>query len=130
MATVSRMGAFPLRKRARWTLKNDDSYTLEAQNRAGRTPARIPVPHSTVRFAPSPLSRRSPGGLVFWFSLVRNTSPPLSAVTEGRRRGRAGWRGGGVAGWRGGWLGWLGWVGRLGWLVGLARAIGFDSLGA
>ena len=44
----------------------------------------------------------------------------------------AGWRVGGVAGWRGGWLGWLGWlgwVGRLGWLVGLARAIGFDSLG-
>ena len=38
-----------------------------------------------------------------------------------------------MAGWRGGWLGWLGWlgwVGRLGWLVGLARAIGFDSLGA
>ena len=37
-----------------------------------------------------------------------------------------------MAGWRGGWLGWLGWLGwvcRLGWLVGLARAIGFDSLG-
>ena len=32
-----------------------------------------------------------------------------------------------MEGWRGGWLGW---VGRLGWLVGLARAIGFDSLGA
>ena len=37
----------------------------------------------------------------------------------------AGWQGGGL-----GWLGWLGWVGRLGWLVGLARAIGFDSRGA
>ena len=38
-----------------------------------------------------------------------------------------------MAGWRGGWLGWLGWlgwVGRLGWLVGLARAIGFDALRA
>ena len=35
-----------------------------------------------------------------------------------------------MAGWLGGWLGWLGWVGRLGWLVGLARAIGFDSRGA
>ncbi len=41
----------------------------------------------------------------------------------GERVGRvAGWR----AGWLG-WLGWLGWVGRLGWLVGLAKAIGFDS---
>ena len=81
------MGAFPLRKGRGGEYKSDDSITLEAQNRAGRTPARFRVLHSTVRFAPSPLSRRSPGGLVFWFSLVRNTSPPLSAVTEGRRRG-------------------------------------------
>ena len=94
MATVSRMGAFPLRKRARWTLKNDDSYTLEAQNRAGRPPPPFPVLHSTVRFAPSPLSRRSPGGLVFWFSLVRNTSPPPLGGDGGQAAGESG-----LAGW-------------------------------
>ena len=56
--------------------------------------------------------------------------------------GRGGWLGWLVDGVRGGWLGWLvdglagwlvglvGWLGCLGWQVELARAIGFDPLGA
>ena len=75
-------------------------------------------PPGLSRFRPPLLPDLSPEGGSQPFSSVRNTSPPSSAVTEGRRRGSG--VGGGLVGWAGraGWWhggGLVGWAGRAGW---------------